>query len=169
MVKVIKISKGGDLQKGIKALKRIRTKIPEMSSELMLKWGKILERDVKNSARQAGIKAHTGELFNKGIEYRQKPRGRIGFLFIRDYGVKLDSMNPHYVSITRNRSRLMNWALQANNSTIQSKGRSVASGNRARQSIYVRPHPFIRRGYLRARKKLSPMLKQKVQTTIKDV
>lgn len=176
MVKVIKVNNLRDLEKGIEVLKNLRRKLPLMSSEIMNKWGKTLERDMKKSARNAGIKPHTGELFDTGIQWRQKSttKSKTGFLFIRDYGVKLDSMNPHWVNITPNRNRFLRWGLQADSSSIRAGARGVAAGRKNKRgniaySVYVRPHPFIMNGWRTARKKLRPMLKQKLEVTLKNV
>lgn len=150
----------------ITSLKRLRD-IPDMTAEAMRSWGKTLEKDMKSSATQAGIQNFTGELLDrKGIEWRQRPKGRIGMLFIRKYGVDLDSMNPHYVSFNPKgryvRKKLLEWGLKANNDSISKKARRVAANPRKGRSIYVKPHPFIMNGWNRARGKLKPNIENKV-------
>jgi len=178
MVQVIKLGSRTSFNRAIKALRGLHTDtIPKLTNDIMFSWGKMLERDVKASAKEAGIQPHTGELFSSGIKWRQK-KGKntsTGYLFIRDYGIALDSMKPHYVSITPNRTRLLSWGLQARSAAIRRGARRVAAGNVDRSdnvkeykysqgySVYVRPHPFIRRGVLRARNKLKPLVQEKLR------
>ncbi len=158
MPKVIVIKNMKDINVTIKTLNRIKKRLPKMTTDTMLQWGKMLEKSMKDSAKLAGIKKFTGTLYKRGIEWRQRPRGKTGKLFIRLYGVYLDSMNSHYVNVLRRRSKLLQWALQANNPNIRRNALQVQ--NRTRQSfpLYVRQKPFIQRGYRRVRRRLKPML-----------
>lgn len=164
MVNVIHIRSSGDLVRASSSLKRIRTKLPEMNSKAMMRWGKTLEKDMKVSAKEAGIKPSSGLLFGKGIEYRQRPRGKVGKLFIANSGVRLDGMKPHWVNIQRGRSRLLNWALKSRN--FKDEARMISSGELKKFPIFVRPHPFIRSGWKRSRPKLTPILKQEMKTML---
>jgi len=166
MVRVIEIRTTGDLVKADGVLARIQRRVPEMLSKEMMTWGKILERDMKESALAAQIKPFTGTLYSTGIQWRQRPRGRIGYLFVRDYGIKLDSMRPHWVNITARRTRLLAWAGQASDDLINNAATLIASGRMKRKAIFVRPHPFLRVGWNRARPKLRQRLKRAVQRGI---
>ncbi len=146
------------LQKIDGVLKRVRNKLPELTSKGMFAWGKILEKDMKMSARDAGIVPFTNTLFTTGIQWRQRPRGKIGRLFIRLYGIALDQMAPHFVNLTRRRSRLLAWAEQSKSSAIRRAARAVRKGEQSKATIRVRPHPFIMNGWRRARPKLRPVL-----------
>jgi len=166
MVTVIKIRSAGDLTKSIQVLKGIHTKLPVMNSKAMMRWGKTLEKDMKVSAKEAGIESSSGLLFGKGIEYRQRPAGKKGELFIAISGVRLDSMKPHWVNITQNRSRLLNWAKKSRN--FKDEASMISAGEMKKFPIFVRPHPFIRSGFRRARPKLTPIIKQELATMLRE-
>ncbi len=167
MVTVITIRSSGDLIKTSNSLKGIQKKLPVMNSRAMMRWGKILEKDMKVSAKSAGIKSSTGVLFGKGIEYRQRPRGNVGRLFIVNSGVMLDSMKPHWVNILQRRTRLLDWALRSRN--FKSEARAISSGELKKFPIFVRPHPFIRSGWKRARPKLKPIVKQEMAKMLREI
>jgi len=167
MVKLIIITTAGDFVKAAATLKRMRNRLPQMTRLGMRRWGKILERDMKYAARQAGITNYTGLLQGKGIDYRQGKRSDKGYLFMRIYGIYLDGMNPHFVSVTRRRTRLLAWSLRARSSNIRTKAMAVQSGQRKTFSIYVRPKPFIAAGYRRARPKLKAVLKRAAARAVK--
>lgn len=160
MVKVIIIKTTGDLFNAVTALSRIRKRLPKMVRQGMMRWGKILVRDMKLSARKAGIKRFTGTLQTLGIRWEQGKRSDTGYLFMRLYSIYLDSMAPHYVNITRRRTRLLVWAKRATKLTIRRKARMVERKELKSFAIYVKPHPFIAQGYRRARPKLRPVLKR---------
>ncbi|MHA1168263.1 MAG: hypothetical protein ACTSRU_10615 [Candidatus Hodarchaeales archaeon] len=160
MVKVIVIRTSGDLINAVKSLNRIKKKLPEMVNRGMRRWGRILVRDMKLSARKARIKQFTGTMQGLGIRWEQGVRSDVGVLFMRLYGVYLDSMRPHYVSITRRRTRLLAWAKLARSSTIRRKARMIEKKELKSFGIYVEPHPFIAQGYGRARPKLRPVMKR---------
>ena len=158
MGRVIIISTSGDVVTALKVLDGVKRKLPQFTREGMQKWGKMLERDVKAAAINAGVSPFTGILYGSGIRYEQGHRSDIGFLFIRQYGVFLDSMKPHFVSIHRRRTRLLAWAKQARSSAIRNRARLVEMRKLKSFSIYVRPHPFIRQGYNKAIPKLNAVL-----------
>jgi len=158
MVKVIVINTAGDLFKAVRTLNRIRNKIPQMTREVMRKWGNVLVKDTKASAINADIKSFSGVLQGKGIRWEQGKKSNEGYLFIRLYGVYLDSMSPHFVSVTRRRTRLLAWAQRSRNMIIRKKARMIGNRKLTKFSIYVKPHPFIASGYRRARPKLKPMI-----------
>jgi hypothetical protein len=170
MVVLIKINTMGDIQTAVKSLERIKHQVPEMIRSSMLQFGKILEKDMKVSARRAGIKQFTGELQGLGIRWEQRKKGNVGALFIRVYGIYLDSMNPHYVNVTRRRTRLLLWAKAgARSSTIIEKAWMVDKGIIKKFSIYVKPHPYIRQGWATARPKLNPILRREISRGMKNV
>ena len=169
MVTVIKINSQADVMNASTSLARIGNTIPGWNSKVMLRWGKTLERDMKESAIMAGIKSNTGTLLNEGIQYRQRPNGRIGRLFVRQYGVFLDSMDPHVVRVIPTRTRLLAWASNARSSTISQKAADLRSRKIKDFFIFVRPHPFMLSGWRRARPKLSPMLKSHYQRNLKHI
>lgn len=161
---VFKLTVKGDRQV-IKKLDRIR-RFPSMTRKAMMIWGKTLERDTKTAARMAGISAMTGNIYGKGIQWRQKPGGKIGRLFIRQSYVFLDSMKPHWVNITRSRTMLLHWASGARNDGIRLGALEVAARLRRTFPVYVEPHPFIREGYMRARPKLGTIIKSQLQQKV---
>ena len=160
MVKVIIIKTSGDLFNAVTTLNRIKKRLPKMVRKGMMRWGRILVRDMKLSARRARIKDFTGTLQGLGIRWDQGVRSDTGFLFMRLYAIYLDSMRPHYVNVTRRRTRLLVWAKTARNPNIRRKARMVEKRELKSFAIYVKPHPFIAQGYRRARPKLRPVLKR---------
>jgi hypothetical protein len=160
MVRVITITTQGDLIKAEGLLTRVRKNLPQMTREGMREWGSILERDTKDAAEKAGIQNNLGVLLGRGINYRQGKRSDTGYLFVYWYGVCLDTMRPHFVSVTRRRTRLLTWAMIAQRSSIRDKAMRVESGRLKKFSVYVKPHPFITAGYRRARPKLVSVLKR---------
>jgi len=160
MTKVIIIKTSGDLVTAVKTLGRVKKRLPQMIRKGMRRWGKILTRDMKLSARKARIKDYSGTLQGPGIRWEQSVHGDTGYLFMRLYAVFLDSMAPHYVNITRRRTRLLMWARRSRSSTIRRKARLVGSRKLKSFAIYVKPHPFIAQGYARARPKLRPVMKR---------
>ncbi len=160
MVKVIIIKTSGDLVTAVATLNRIKRKLPQMIRKGMMRWGKILVRDMKLSARKARIKPHTGTLQGLGIRWDQGVRSDVGVLFMRLYGIYLDSMRPHYVNVTRRRTRLLAWAKIARSANIRRKARMVEKRELKSFAIYVKPHPFIAQGFRRAGPKLKPVLKR---------
>lgn len=168
MVFILSVKKPGQVMRHVESLKRIRTRLPGWNSKAMLKWGKILEKDIKLSARSAGIKRFSGTLFKEGIQYRQKPNGRTGKLFMRLYGLHLDSMTPHRVNVNSSRARLLSWASQSRKGNIRKKAAGVRNRKIKDFVIFVKPHPFIRRGWNRARPKLGPILKREYRKSIQE-
>jgi len=160
MTKVIIIKTTGDLFNAVTSLNRIKKRLPEMTRKGMIRWGKILARDMKVTARKAGIKRFSGTLQSLGIRWEQGVRSNTGYLFMRLYAIYLDSMAPHYVNITRRRSRLLVWAKTAKSPNIRRKARMVEKKELKSFAIYVKPHPFIAQGYRRARPKLRPVMKR---------
>ena len=159
MVKVIIIKTSGDLFNAVTSLNRIKKRLPEMTRKGMMRWGNILAKDMKISARRARIRNFSGTLQKLGIRWEQGVRSNIGYLFMRLYSIYLDSMAPHYVAITRRRTRLLAWAKLARKITIRKKATLVEKRKLKSFAIYVKPHPFIAQGYRRARPKLRPILK----------
>lgn len=148
-----------------KRLARIN-RLPITDSNVGLRWGKMYERALKESARQARISQFKGKLYGKGIEWRQRPRGNIGRLFMKMYGVYLDSMRPHWVNIEDRRTTLLSWAEQARDPFIRNTASLINTGVIRKKAIYVRPHPFVMRAWKRTRPKLNAMRKQNAQRTI---
>lgn len=167
MVYVLRIKDGVSAQSSLNELARIGKQLPRMGPKTMKVWGNILERDMKFAARRANIKEYTGGLYDTGIQYRQRTNGRIGMLFIRQYGVMLDSMKTHVVSIHRRRSRLLHWASQAQKVSVSKNARLVQAGLLKNFPVVVRAHPFIRAGWNRARRKLRPLLKQNTKRIVR--
>jgi hypothetical protein len=162
MPKLIIISTSGDLLKASLSLSRMRNNLPQMTRNGMMRWGKILERDMKTSASGAGISNFTGTLQSIGIDYRQGPRSDVGHLFVRMYGIYLDSMSPHFVSVQASRTRLIAWAKKSKSESIRRKAKLVEQRKMRSFSVFVRPHPFIAGGWRRARPKLGPIIIQEI-------
>ena len=165
MAKVIMISTSGDFIKADRILTRIRKRLPPMTIQATIRWGKILEKDMKTSIRQVS-KMFTGLSQGQGIRWEQGKKSHVGHLFMRREFLALDQMRPHWVSVKRGRTRLLAWAKQAMIPNIRMRARMVEAGKLKRFGIYVRPHPFINTGWRRARPKLRPVLNGMVKRVI---
>lgn len=166
MVKVIIIKDLKDIEFAVRTLGRMRKNIPLMTRGAMKKWGKMLVKDTKSAVVNANIKSFTGTLQGKGIRWEQKKNSDQGFLFIRAYGIRLDSMTPQTIRVYRSRTKLLRWSRQAKNPIIRKKAKMVESGKAVRFDLRVRPHPFIASGYRRARPKLRPILNRSIKQAI---
>lgn len=156
MAQIIQIDIRG--KQKLKSLFKRVGRWPQFTREGMRDWGGILERDTKASATQARISRFTGTLWGKGIEWRQGPKSDHGGLFARKEYIQLDSMKPHFVNITKQRTVLLRWASRAGIPVIQTAARNIKSGRIKKYAVGVKPHPFIQRGYQRALPKLTPTL-----------
>ena len=63
-------------------------------------------------------------------------------------GIYLDSMSPHIVSLKRGR-KITQWA----------KDKGLAN----KKHLFVRPHPFINRIYLKHKRKLKPYVLNEIK------
>lgn len=168
MPKVITIRTTKDIATTLLTLKRINTRLPSMTREGMRQWGRDrLVPHLKRSAGRAGIQSSTGTLFGNGIRWQQGKKSDKGYLFMRLYGIYLDSMEPHWVKIDRSRVRLLRWARTARSDRIRDKAQDITAGVRTKFSIKVKPHPFIRRGYKNAKSELGRMFKRTTQRAIR--
>lgn len=158
MVKVITINNLKDVDYAVRTLDRASKRLPRLTIDACRKWGNGLAKDIKLSAKKAKINSFTGQLFGNGIRWEQGKRSQTGYLFMRLHGIYLDSMEPHYVNVTRKRTRLLAWAKKSRK--FSRKARLMEKGKLNYFSIYVKPHPFIYRGYMTSRPKLRPLLKQ---------
>ena len=159
MVRVIMISTSGDFVIADRILQRVKKQLLALTIPAMIRWGKILERDMKSSISQV-TSNFTGLSQGRGIRWEQGKKSYVGYLFMRQELLALDHMRPHWVSVKSSRTRLLAWAKQAMIPNIRQRAFMVESGKLKRFGIYVRPHPFISTGWRRARPKLRPILKQ---------
>lgn len=150
----------GELTRFGKKLTRLPQISEESAANVTREFGTLLERNTKRAAMQAGIQSQTGTIYGKGIEWRQKEKGKVGMLFVRQAYVMLDSMAPHFVNVQRSRSRLLRWAQSANNSNLRFAADQVAAGRESKVAIFVKPHPFLDNGYGRSRRQLPSILKR---------
>lgn len=157
-MRVITISTSGDFVRADKILEGIKIRLPAMTRQGMIKWGNILAKDMKSSARQAYIQDFSGILQGSGIRWVQGKRTFVGYLFMRRYGIFLDSMRPHWVSVRSSRTRLLAWSKQARIPNIRTRARMVENKKLKSFGVYVRPHPFIKRGFNRAFPKLKGIM-----------
>ena len=182
MAQVITLKTNGTLQHTLTALKGIHHNVPKGTREGIRRWGNTLATDMKNSARIAvslggslPIKPMSGgnSLLNKGIRWEQRKKSNVGHLFMRQYGVFLDSMSPHVMPITRNTPMRLRWARQARTNYIRRKAQrlNTNTGDGTFKSdvafVRVKPHPFIKAGWRIARPKLPIMLKQEVSKSVR--
>ena len=157
----------GDMRKANRRLKRIR-RLPEMTSDAMMEWGKILEGDMKTVAWQKGIKSFTGTLYEEGIRWEQRPKGYTGRLFMRLYALALDAapLGGKWISVKPSRTHLVAWARQAIDGDLRRKALLVQKGKLKYFSLKVRGHTFIMDGWRRARSKLRPIIAKYAKRTI---
>jgi len=133
--------------------------IPNLTQKSIDRWGKYLENMERAAARQAGIKDFSGDLYGrKGISWRPDKNG--GQLFVIQHGVFLDSMRPHYVVVKKSRKNLLEWASARG---FEPAASMVKQGKLKGFPIYVKPHPFMRKGFIRA----YPRLKMYMQEELK--
>ncbi len=165
MAKVIIISTSGDFVKAEKVLMRVSKQLPVMTIKAMIRWGRILERDMKNSIRQVS-KDFRGVSQSRGIRWEQGKRSYVGYLFMRREFIALDSMRPHWVSVRSSRTILLSWAKQAMIPNIRRRAKMVEAGTLKKFGIYVKPHPFISMGWKRARPKLRPILDKMAERAV---
>lgn len=166
MVKVIVIKNAKDVAFAVRTLNRMKNNLPQITREVMRKWGHILVKDMKSAAINANIKSFSGTLQGKGIRWEQGKKSNDGYLFMRLYAIYLDSMSPHFVNVTRRRTRLLAWARRSGSSSIRKKARMVEGKKITKFGIYVKPHPFIASGYRRSRPKLRPMLNRSIKNAV---
>jgi hypothetical protein len=136
---------------------------PKMMRSAMREYGATLERDLKNSARQARIDPYLGNLYGNGIRWEQGTNSNTGKLYVVESAVMLDAMRPHGVYVRPSRPQLLLWALQARSPVLRQKAQSVISGRRKQFLLNVEPHPFIMRGYKRARSKVPAIIRRHVR------
>jgi len=106
-------------------------------------------------------------------------RGNINNVSVIGYGVALDSMKPHYVSLKRGR-KITKWARQhsivrngkrhltktrAGKSYIRSGKRGGITGG----AIYVTPHPWISRPVSQGLRNSKRLLRQGMSRLMKEV
>jgi hypothetical protein len=157
MVLVYNIRTVQDLRNVDRDLQFKARRLPYLNKRITDRWGKVVVRDMKISAQLAGINPFTGTLQDSGIRWESHRDG--GSLWMRQYGIALDSMPPHFVTVRKSRTRLLNWMLQARSLGLRIVANQIASGKRKRFGLYVKPHPFIQTGYKMARPKLTKIMK----------
>lgn len=165
MVRTIIISTSGDFVMAERILQRIKKQLPAMTIRAMIKWGKILEKDMKSSLRNVSLRFR-GVSERKGIRWEQGKRSHVGYLFMRREYLALDRMRPHWVSVRIRRMRLLAWAKQARIPNIKRRARMVETRKLKSFGVFVRPHPFISTGWKRARPKLRPILNKMAKRAI---
>ncbi|KKM53677.1 hypothetical protein LCGC14_1554150 [marine sediment metagenome] len=126
--------------------------IPKAADEGLRKLAKKGVKNLRMSATQAGIRpwgqGKERSIFRGGIFAR---KGKGGYnIHITKHGIFMDRMRPHWVALKRGRD-IRKWALE--------KGIATTAGAGARprvliysfptSSVYVRPHPYIQKGFLK--------------------
>jgi hypothetical protein len=85
-----------------------------------------------------------------------------------DYGLQLDHMQPHYVSLKNNR-KLQNWVKTrpyglktiSRRSRVRWDDKGIPRG-----AVYVTPHPFIEQSVYRGLDRFEEILKRKINQSI---
>lgn len=153
---VIKITTKGTTQQ---QFQRNMKKFPQMTRKGMRAWGStILVPSMTRAAKNAGIKRFTGDLF-RGIRWQQKENSNTGELMMPPQGVFLDKMLVHRLWFRRHFGTRLRWADQAQKDRWRYLAREVKKSRLDSFFIWVHPHPFIKSGYLSARRKLPAILK----------
>jgi len=165
MTEIIRITPG-EIETLIPRIGRIQKNAEKMTRIAMGRWGRMIPLDLKMAAKQAGVEPSSGGLFGPGIRYEQ--HGNIGLVKMYQYGIWLDRMKPHWVSIHNRRLRLLRWALMARSDSIRKRAKLVSSGKLRRFCIKVKPHQYIKTGYARSLSKLRPMLKSAAKNAVKN-
>jgi len=92
------------------------SRLPNASREGMRKAGEGFERELRRQVLGRGL-IWNARLF-QSIHWRQ--RGNIGTMSVVNYGVALDAMPPHYVSLKRGR-KITQWAKEKGFDTKRTK------------------------------------------------
>lgn len=148
---------------------RRASRIPSAMERGARTWGTKLERNVRRSAKTAGIKPFGGRLLSKGgIRFEWQPKKKEGQLFVIMHGVYQDNEGINerkWVTVKRSRTQLYNWALQSPHSPqgIKKKAQALAMGRIRRFSIKIRTHPFIGRGVKQSLRELPTYLRAEVR------
>lgn len=161
---------GLSLEISKKDLARIAKKFKRTPQEIINsvnQWGQILRRDVIQSADEAGIQSFRGNLKGRGTQWRKVTEKTRGMLVMPGHAAALDSMRPHFVRVDHTRPDLLAWANQSNSAVIQAMSSDVLAHRRKKFAIFVKPHPFLKRGIGRAVPKLGPLLRLGVKNAWK--
>jgi len=138
MVEVIKITKN-EITPFIKNFEKYAPKVIGNGLFKITQYG---QTQLRRSISYGGVKREkplrwTGNLWNR-TRARKLSKNR-SVIFVPSYGVALDSMTPHFVSLKRGRN-ITRWAMQAPNSPWKgSKPRHLP------RAIFVRARPWIDR------------------------
>ena len=109
------------------------------------------------------VKQLKQELLNQGLIDNRELYDSIGYkhigrgiytIHMKRYGIALDSMRPHFVSLYPGR-RITNW-VQRN-----FEAEDIVGG-----SIYVRPHPWIDKAFIRAVHNINPILNMEIDRVL---
>ena len=150
-------SEGQPFDKTRKRLDRI----PQIVRDSLDNWGNnYLKLLMLRSAFFEGtepLRSVSGDLA-KGIKWVEMGRSNTGALTIIQSGVYVDSMRTHWVSVRRDRAKLLNWAFQSNNPRFIYLAEKVKTGELDGFGIRVHAHPFIRRGIDNSRRILPEVL-----------
>ena len=137
---------------------------PQVYSRGIMKWGKDLQRNLKLSISH---RRFTGEI-QDSIEWRQRPRGLNGELFMSIEGVYSDSAGKHIVSLNKNtirNIRLAEWAI-AHGVAEEKKG-WVTTTKKHLPFLKVKGHPWIDRVTQKHIPKLPDYILQEVDKEIR--
>lgn len=141
--------------------RRLRSIAPIVRSSLD-NWGSnylvpMLYRSANEEGQLHNVRGNNG-LYG-GVHWDELGSSNTGILTIIESGVYIDSMEAHYVNIRKDRPNLLNWALQCGNAEIVSKAQQILEGKISKYAIYVKPHPWIKRGISNSKRILPEVLK----------
>lgn len=132
-----------------KLFKNLPVKTRKEVGNGMFQIAKSYQRSLRYSLRQSS-KKFDGTIFNSIQAVKKNDINSV--VTMAQEGFWLDSMRPHWVSIYKAR-KIAAWA--------QQRG---YKGN----SIFVRPHPFIERGFNRGRENRERILQQSMDKALKS-
>ena len=167
-MKTITIRTSADLEKASKSLSRLTSKTNTMTNKIVRDVGRRLENELRDSALQAGITPF--ESHNLDISWEQDKNSNSGRLSMSEHLVFLDGFKGvHWVNVTRNRPKLLRWALLKGRMSHRKQAVLVQGGLKEKFAIGVTPKPFIQRGFQRTTRAIPNIIRSKTKEVIKDV
>lgn len=144
--------------------------IPKAADKGMRKLAKKGVENLRMSALQAGIKpwgkGKERSIFKGGIFARKGKRGYN--IHITKHGIFMDRMSPHWVALKRGRD-IRRWALDKGIATTAGRGLRplVTIYPFPTTSVYVRPHPYIQRGFLKTVQQAKRTVEKEINKAIR--
>ena len=155
-------------QTGVRSLLAKISRVPKAIDRAMYKMA---QQGVKSIKHQIMLKQHihTGNLIRKTQARRLSSKRSV--VFIPKYGYQLGTMNPHYVSVKRSRTKLQNWILAkySHGAFIRSGKSRIKYTNQHRPKgvLYVMPSDYLIKALIDARAKTRTILRIELNKVMK--